>query len=94
MNWVLIEMKGYGKKLICFLLFEVKLIFFFYMGFGPMKTLVEFIVKLYFTWSFMLNIQGMNCFEKKKKKNLSSQWGFDSLGNFGFLIFCISFDDG
>ena len=35
-----------------------------------MKTLVEFIVKLYFTWSFMLNIQGMNCFEKKKKKKI------------------------
>jgi hypothetical protein len=33
-----------------------------------MKTLVEFIVKLCFTWSFMLNIQGMNCFENKKKK--------------------------
>ena len=65
------------------------------MGFGPNKTLVEFIVKLCFIWSFMLNIQRMNCFEKKKKKiNVLSQWGFDSLGNFGFLIFCISFDDG
>ena len=67
MNWVLIEMKGYGKKLICFCCLKLKLIFF-YMGFGPMKTLVEFIVKLCFIWSFMLNIQGMNCFDKKKKK--------------------------
>ena len=92
MNWVPIEMKGYGKKLICFLLFEVK-VDFFYLAFGPMKTLVEFIVKLCFTWSFMLNVQGMNCFENQKI-NVSSQWGFDSLGNFGFLIFCISFDDG
>jgi hypothetical protein len=76
-NWVLIEMKGYGKKLICFLLFEVKIDF---MGFGPMRKLVEFIVKLCFIWSFMLNVQGMNCFEKKKKKfNVSSQWGFELL---------------
>ena len=60
-------MKGYGKRLICFLLFEVK-VDFFYMRFGPMKKLVEFIVKLCFIWSFMLNVQGMNCFEKKKKK--------------------------
>ena len=75
------------------MLFEVKVDFFFFnMGFGLMKTLVEFIVKLCFIWSFMLNIQGMNCFKKKKKKriNVSSQWGFDSLGNFGYLIFCIS----
>jgi hypothetical protein len=42
-----------------------------------MKTLVEFIFKLCFTWSFMLNVQGMNCFENKKI-NVSSQWGFDS----------------
>ena len=72
MNWVLIEMKGYGKKINLLLLFEVK-VDFFYMGFGPMKTLVEFIVKLCFIWSFMLNIQGMNCFKKKKKKELMYQ---------------------
>ena len=61
-----------------------------------MKTLVEFIVKLCFIWSFMLNIQGMKFFEKKKLiiNNVSSQWGFDYLGNFGILIFCIFFDDG
>jgi hypothetical protein len=57
-------MKGYEKQLICFLLFEVKVDFFFYMRFGPMKKLVEFIVKLCFIWPFMLNVQGMNCFEK------------------------------
>ena len=67
MNWVQTEMKGYGKKLICFLLFEVK-VDFFYLAFGPMKTLIEFIVKSCFIWSFMLNIQGTNCFFKKKKK--------------------------
>ena len=77
-------MKGYGKRLICFLLFEVK-VDFFYMRFGPMKKLVEFIVKLCFIWSFMLNVQGMNCFEKKKK--VSSQWVFDPFGNLGFLVF-------
>ena len=60
------------KKLICFLLFEVKvdiyIYIYIYMGFGPMKKLVEFVVKLCFIWSFMLNVQGMNYFEKKKKK--------------------------
>ena len=55
-----------------------------------MKKLVEFVVKLCFIWSFMLNVQGMNYFEKKKRKlNVSSQWGFDPLGNLGFLVFCI-----
>jgi hypothetical protein len=33
-----------------------------------MKKLVEFVVKLCFIWSFMLNVRGMNYFEKKKKK--------------------------
>ena len=33
----------------------------------------------------MLHVQGMNCFEKNKKNNVTNVWGFDLLGNLGFF---------
>ena len=65
----------------------LKFMLFFHLRFGPRKELFGFIVKLYFIWYFRSNVQGMNCFEKKKIMYQANGGGFGSLGNFGFL-FC------
>ena len=63
--WYWLRWKGYGKKINSFFVVW-SYGCFFHMRFGPTKKLFKFNVKLCFIWSLILNVQGMNCFEKKK----------------------------
>ena len=98
--WYWLRWKGYGKKKKKINSFFVVWSYgcFFHMRFGPTKKLFKFIVKLCFIWSLMLNVQGMNCFEKKKSC-IKPMGGFGPLGNlffffFFFLFSSLCFDDG
>ncbi len=69
--------------IICFSLFEVYVVFS-YERFGPRKELFGFIVNLYFIWYFKSNVQGMNCFGKKKILCIKAM---GVLGLLGILVF-------
>ena len=86
--------KAMEKNYFAFCYLKLKLIFFFFfnIGFGPIKKLVEFVVKLCFIWSFMLNVWGMNYFEKKKKLMYQANEGFWPSWEFEFY-FAFCFDD-